>query len=90
MMISLLLKLTSKVSRNLGAIQVIDKRTLQANVNSGKQTVTFFDNIMTLRYPVPYKRLMDLGCDNGLNFVTATPVSAKNLEIILIEGQAHA
>lgn len=80
----------NEMEDNLLKRGVIDKRTLQANVNSGKQTVTFFDNIMTLRYPVPYKRLMDLGCDNGLNFVTATPVSAKNLEIILIEGQAHA
>jgi len=68
---------------------VIDKRMLQDIANRGKQTVTMFDNIMYFRNPISYERLNELECNNGSNFVTATPISANQLEQILIEGQCH-
>jgi GNAT superfamily N-acetyltransferase/predicted nucleic acid-binding protein len=68
---------------------VIDKRMLQTISSNGKQTITLFDNIMTFTNPISYQRLNALGCNNGSNFVTATPISPTQLETILLEGRAH-
>lgn len=81
--------LVEEIEDNLLRRGVIDKKLLQSISVSGKQTVTFFDNVMNLENLVSFKELKKLGCDNNLNFVTATSISAIQLTSILIKGQFH-
>ena len=77
------------IESNLLRRGVIDKRLLKSMSTTGRQTITFFDNIMNFSNPVTYSRLKKMGCDNNLNFVTATPISATQLTSIIVEGQFH-
>ncbi|MDT3683838.1 MAG: GNAT family N-acetyltransferase [Pseudorhodoplanes sp.] len=65
------------------AAVVDDPSTL---TKSDRVLATSFDNLMALRNPVPLRRLREIGCADGSNFVSATPISAEQLEEIVSSG----
>jgi hypothetical protein len=65
---------------------VLDEETLDSIGNSEAKLVTSFDNIMPFKYPVSLRRLREIGCTDGANFVTAKGVEASHLATIIKEG----
>lgn len=65
---------------------VLDDRTLAQRSRTSKVTETSFDNIFLLRSPVKLKRLRELGCVDGSNFVTVKPILFDKLMQVLSEG----
>lgn len=54
--------------------------------SAGRVLATTFDNLIALKNPVPLKKLREIGCVTGANFVSATPVSASHLKAIVDAG----
>ena len=65
---------------------VIDVTTLKNISLSGHMTVVEFRNILHFKKPISYKRLCEIGCNDGANFVTAKKISAKLALQIISEG----
>lgn len=65
---------------------VLDDRTLEKRSRGLKVTETSFDNIFLFKKPVLLKRLRELGCADGSNFVTVKPISFDKLANVVREG----
>jgi hypothetical protein len=65
---------------------VLDDRSLEQRSSSSMVTETSFDNIFLFSAPVTLKRLRELGCADGSNFVTVRPISFSNLAQVVAEG----
>lgn len=58
-----------------------------SNITSSKRVLlTRFDNIFRLNVPVTFKKLNEIGCNDGSNFVTATGTSPEHAIEILKRG----
>ena len=53
---------------------------------AGRVLATTFDNLMPLQNPVGLNKLREIGCVDGSNFVSATPISTDHLEKIVQLG----
>lgn len=65
---------------------VIDASVLANTAVSGRQLVTFFENIIPFQKNISYNRLNELGCNDGSNFVTAKRISPIHVQNIIKEG----
>jgi hypothetical protein len=59
-----------------------------ALTSSNRVLATTFDNLIALRNPVNLRKLRQIGCVTGANFVSATPISATQLKEIVDAGCA--
>lgn len=59
---------------------------IEALTKSDRILATTFDNLVILNKPVSFKKLQELGCVSGANFVSATPITAKQLASIVHAG----
>jgi hypothetical protein len=59
---------------------------IEALTKSDRILATTFDNLVILQKPVSFKKLRELGCVTGANFVSATPITAKQLASIVHAG----
>jgi hypothetical protein len=59
---------------------------IEALTKSDRILATTFDNLLILSKPVSFKKLRELGCVSGANFVSATPITAKQLGSIVHAG----
>ncbi|WP_338311153.1 GNAT family N-acetyltransferase [Bradyrhizobium sp. TM239] len=59
---------------------------IEALTKSDRILATTFDNLLVLNKPVSFKKLRELGCVSGANFVSATPITAKQLVSIVQAG----
>jgi GNAT superfamily N-acetyltransferase/predicted nucleic acid-binding protein len=59
---------------------------IEALTKSNRILATTFDNLVMLHTPVPFRKLQELGCVSGANFVSATPITAKQLASIVHAG----
>jgi predicted nucleic acid-binding protein/GNAT superfamily N-acetyltransferase len=57
-----------------------------ALTGSDRVLATTFDNLVPMRNPVTLKKLREIGCVTGANFVSATPISAAHLKAIVDVG----
>ena len=69
---------------------VLDEREIQRIAKDGLVSMFHFENILLFRQPVPLKRLRELGCADGANFVTARRLTTADLESILTEAKSLA
>jgi GNAT superfamily N-acetyltransferase/predicted nucleic acid-binding protein len=69
---------------------VLDEREIQRMARGGLVSMFHFENILLFRQPVSLKRLRDLGCADGANFVTARRLATADLESILTEAKSLA
>jgi GNAT superfamily N-acetyltransferase/predicted nucleic acid-binding protein len=75
----------SKVKRR----GVLDDRALEQRSVSPTVTEISFDNIFLFKNPVMLKRLRELGCADGSNFVTAKLISFDKLAQVVAEGHIN-
>jgi ribosomal protein S18 acetylase RimI-like enzyme len=68
---------------------VLDEQGFQYIGLGTAKLATTFDNIMVFRNPVGLKRLREIGCADGANFVTARSVTPSHLQKIIAEGMSH-
>ena len=59
---------------------------IEALTKSDRILATTFDNLLVLNKPVSFKKLRELGCVSGANYVSATPITAKQLVSIVQAG----
>lgn len=59
---------------------------IEALTKSDRILATTFDNLVILKKPVSFKKLRELDCVSGANFVSATPITAKQLASIVHAG----
>lgn len=50
------------------------------------KTVTDIDSIMLFKNPIGYRELCKLGCDNGMNFITSTPINPDQCVALIRAG----
>ncbi|MGY4189153.1 hypothetical protein [Bradyrhizobium sp. USDA 4459] len=63
---------------------------IKALTKSDRILATTFDNLVILHKPVSFRKLQELGCVSGANFVSATPITAKQLALIVHAGISDA
>lgn len=66
---------------------VLDDRTLEKRSVGNGVTETSFDNIFIFKSPVSLKRLRQLGCADGSNFISAKTISFDKLARVVKEGR---
>jgi len=59
---------------------------IESLTKSNRILATTFDNLVILHKPVSFRKLQELGCVSGANFVSATPITAKQLTSIVHAG----
>lgn len=82
-------RVVSKVEA-LGKVRqrgVLDDRTLEQRSAGEEVTETSFDNIFLFKFPVPLKRLRQLGCADGSNLISARTISFDKLAQLVKEGR---
>jgi len=65
---------------------VLDEEGFKYIGVSKSKLVTSFDNIMIFRKPVPLKKLREIGCADGANFVTSKRIESHQLKQVIDEG----
>ncbi|HEY9081591.1 GNAT family N-acetyltransferase [Magnetovibrio sp.] len=65
---------------------VLDEEGLKRIGNSETKLVTAFDNIMPLKNSITLKRLREIGCADGANFITAKRIKPDHLIMVINEG----
>jgi GNAT superfamily N-acetyltransferase/predicted nucleic acid-binding protein len=69
---------------------VLDEREIQRIAKGGLVSMFHFENILLFRQQVSLKRLRELRCADGANFVTARRLATADLESILTEAKSLA
>lgn len=59
---------------------------IEALTKSDRILATTFDNLIILHKPVSFRKLQELGCVSGANFVSATTITAKQLVSVVHAG----
>ncbi len=78
----------NEMDDSLLRLGVIDRNMLSKGSISGKKTVVFFENIMLFKRPVGHKQLIELGCDNGSNFISSQNITSEQAINVLMTGMS--
>lgn len=65
---------------------VLTTETIAEIGTSDMKTVTVFDNLFRLPYPISLKRLQSLGCGRPNDLITTRPINDTQLQEILAEA----
>jgi hypothetical protein len=78
-----------EVTKDLERRGVLNASTMRRMRYSGQVAITFFDNIMRLKNPVPLQTLRDMHCVDAANLVKARLLRADQLQAVLTAGQVN-
>lgn len=82
---------TEHSASNLAQLRgVLSRVDIQTMAKGDDLCVTEFDNLLKFRQPVPLARLMEIGCADGANLVTARTLSYDSLQQLIEIGEPVA
>lgn len=66
---------------------VLGADSVEKLTSSSKVAITTFDNLFRLKNPISVRRLRELRCGGGANFISATSITPDQLQTIVKEGK---
>lgn len=86
---SVKIALVNEISEELLLKGVVSKNILEKQNKNKRQSVVHFNDIIMMRTPISFKKLGEIGCADGANFVTAKKITSKQTISILKAGTSN-